>query len=132
MVERPRLVRTRLGARLSDLVAGQVAADKEVRVISGSVLHGRKAEDWADYLGRYHNQVTVIEESHEREFMGWVVPSREKFSFLNVLLSSLPKERGRKFAFTTKNTAARGPSSRWAFTKKSCPWISCPRRSCVI
>ncbi|CAL1241624.1 Na(+)-translocating NADH-quinone reductase subunit A [Candidatus Methylocalor cossyra] len=102
MVERPRLVRTRLGARLSDLVAGQVAADKEVRVISGSVLHGRKAEDWADYLGRYHNQVTVIEESHEREFMGWVVPSREKFSFLNVLLSSLPKERGRKFAFTTK------------------------------
>jgi Na+-transporting NADH:ubiquinone oxidoreductase subunit A len=30
-----------------------------------------------------------------------VVPSREKFSFLNVLLSSLPKERGRKFPFTT-------------------------------
>ncbi len=101
LVQRPRLVRTRLGANLADLTEGQIAADKEARVISGSVLHGRKAEDWAEYLGRYHNQATVIEEDHEREFMGWVIPSREKYSFLNVLLSSLPKERGRKFAFTT-------------------------------
>ncbi|MGZ8216340.1 NADH:ubiquinone reductase (Na(+)-transporting) subunit A [Methylomagnum sp.] len=118
---RPRLVRTRVGACLSDLVrdetaegirrlrtelfgdagSANAAGDKELRVISGSVLHGRKAEDWADYLGRYHNQVTLIEEGREREFMGWIIPSREKFSFLNVLLSSLPKERGRKFAFTS-------------------------------
>jgi Na+-transporting NADH:ubiquinone oxidoreductase subunit A len=100
-VNRPRLVRTRMGANLADLVEGQIAADKEVRVISGPVLQGRKAEDWANFLGRYHNQVTVIEERRAREFMGWVVPSREKFSFLNVLWSSLPKERGRKFPFTT-------------------------------
>jgi len=66
-------------------------------VISGSVLNGRKAEGWAAFLGRYHNQVSVIEEGREREFMGWIVPSAKKFSFLNVLLSSLPKERGRKF-----------------------------------
>ena len=35
--------------------------------------------------------------------MGWVTPDveRRKFSFLNVLLSGLPKERGRKFALTT-------------------------------
>ncbi|BBL74113.1 Na(+)-translocating NADH-quinone reductase subunit A [Methylomagnum ishizawai] len=101
LVERPRLVRTRLGANLSDLVKGQLVADKEARVISGSVLHGRKGEDWADYLGRYSNQVTVIEEGRARDFMGWIIPSREKYSFLNVLLSSLPKERGRKFAFNT-------------------------------
>lgn len=101
IVERPRLVRTRLGANLSDVVQGQIAADKEARVISGSVLHGRKGEDWADYLGRYSNQITVIEENHAREFMGWIIPSKEKYSFLNVLLSSLPKERGRKFPFTS-------------------------------
>lgn len=100
-VSRPRLVRTRLGANLCDLAEGQINSDKEVRVVSGSVLHGRKAEDWAEFLGRYHNQVSVVEEGREREFMGWIVPSREKFSFLNVLLSSLPKERGRKFAMTT-------------------------------
>jgi Na+-transporting NADH:ubiquinone oxidoreductase subunit A len=106
LVERPRLVRTRLGACLSDLVKGQLVADKEPRVISGSVLHGRKAEDWADYLGRYSNQVTVIEEGHARDFMGWIIPSREKYSFLNVLLSSLPKERGRKFTFTTNKSGS--------------------------
>lgn len=101
LVQRPRLVRTRLGANLFDLVKGQLVPDKEYRLISGSVLHGRKAEDWSGFLGRYHNQVSVIEEGREREFMGWVVPTGEKFSFLNVLLSSLPKERGRKFAFSS-------------------------------
>jgi Na+-transporting NADH:ubiquinone oxidoreductase subunit A len=101
MVSKPRLVRTRVGANLCDLIAGQIGTDKEVRVVSGSVLHGRKAEDWAAFLGRYHNHVSVVEEYHEREFMGWIIPSKEKFSFLNVLLSSLPKERGRKFPMTT-------------------------------
>jgi Na+-transporting NADH:ubiquinone oxidoreductase subunit A len=70
-------------------------------VISGSVLHGRQAEGWSDYLGRFNNQVTVIPENHEREFMGWVVPTGKKYSFLNVLLTSLPQARGRKFSFTT-------------------------------
>lgn len=100
-VSHPRLVKTRLGANLSDLVKGQLKAGKEPRVISGSVLHGRQAEGWSDYLGRFHNQVSVIPEDHEREFMGWIVPTGSKYSFLNVLLSSLPKERGRKFAFST-------------------------------
>ena len=97
IVTRPRLVRTRVGANLSDLVRGAIESGKEARVISGSVLCGRAAEDSCDFLGLYHNQVSVIAEGREREFMGWVVPSRGKYSFLNVLLSSLPKERGRKF-----------------------------------
>lgn len=101
LVNKPRLVRTRLGANLWDLVEGQIDASKEARVISGSVLYGRKADSWSAYLGRYHHQVSVVEEGRAREFMGWIVPSREKFSFLNVLLSSLPKERGRKFTFDT-------------------------------
>lgn len=100
-IARPRLVRTRLGANLAELVEGQLATGQEVRIISGSVLHGRKAEDWAEFLGHYHSQVSVVEEGREREFMGWIIPSREKFSFLNVLLSSLPQERGRKFPMTT-------------------------------
>lgn len=101
LVNKPRLLRTRVGANLSDLVQGQIDPAKEVRIISGSILNGRKAEGWSAYLGRYHNQVSVIEEGRDREFFGWVVPSNEKFSFLNVLLSSLPKERGRKFPFHT-------------------------------
>ncbi|MDD5034039.1 MAG: Na(+)-translocating NADH-quinone reductase subunit A [Methylococcaceae bacterium] len=101
LVKKPRLVRTRLGANVCDLVEGQFDTAKEARVISGSILSGRKAEDWAVYLGRYHHQVSVLEEGRQREFFGWIVPSREKYSFLNVLLSSLPKERGRKFPLNT-------------------------------
>jgi Na+-transporting NADH:ubiquinone oxidoreductase subunit A len=101
IVNQPRLVRTRVGANLSDLVAGQSDSSKEARVISGSILNGRKAEDWADYLGLYHTQVSILEEGRTRDFFGWIIPSKEKFSFLNVLLSSLPKERGRLFPLHT-------------------------------
>ncbi len=101
LVNKPRLVRTRVGANLCDLVKDQIDVSKEARVISGSVLNGRNAEGWAAYLGCYHNQVSVLEEGRHREFFGWIVPSREKYSFLNVLLSSLPKERGRKFPLHT-------------------------------
>ena len=83
------------------MVKGQLKPNREYRIISGSVLHGRQAEDWADFLGSFHNQVTVVAENREREFMGWVMPTGAKYSFLNVLLTSLPKERGRKFALTT-------------------------------
>jgi Na+-transporting NADH:ubiquinone oxidoreductase subunit A len=96
-VSKPRLIRTRVGANLHEVAAGQFESGHEVRLISGSVLNGRKADGWSDYLGRYHNQVSVIAEGRDRDFFGWIVPSRDKFSFLNVLLSSLPKERGRKF-----------------------------------
>ncbi len=101
MVNHPRLVKTRAGANLSDLTQGQLKAGKEARVISGSVLHGHQAEGNSDYLGRFHNQVSVIPENHEREFMGWVMPTGNKYSFLNVLLTSLPQFRGRKFNLTT-------------------------------
>lgn len=101
LVDKPRLVRTRVGANLCDLVEGQIDTSKEARVVSGSVLNGRKAEGWAAFLGSYHNQVAVLEEGRHREFFGWIIPSREKYSFMNVLLSSLPKLRGRKFPMHT-------------------------------
>ncbi len=112
MVKRPRLIRTRLGASLTDLVQGQLVADKEVRVISGSVIHGDVAEEPKDFLGRYHQQVSVIEEGRTREFMGWVAPGGDKYSFLNVLLSALPNERGRRFPMT---------SSRWGSPRAIVP-----------
>lgn len=101
MVAKPRLVSTRVGANLQDLTAKQLLDGKEARVISGSILHGHHGHGGFAYLGRFHNQVSVIEEGRQRELMGWVVPSVTKFSALNVMLSSLPKERGRKFPFTT-------------------------------
>jgi Na+-transporting NADH:ubiquinone oxidoreductase subunit A len=61
-VRRPRLVRTRLGADLTELVVDELEAGP-VRVVSGSVLSGRRAAAPVDYLGRYHGQVSVLSEA---------------------------------------------------------------------
>ena len=60
----PRLLRTRLGADLRDVIGAEFTPD--VRVISGSLLSGRRANPNTRFLGRYHNQVTLIpERRHE-------------------------------------------------------------------
>jgi Na+-transporting NADH:ubiquinone oxidoreductase subunit A len=89
LVNKPRLIRTRLGASTQDLVFGEVQ-NVQSRIISGSVLHGHTANNWAAYLGRFHNQISVIAEGIERELLGWIRPGgKGKFSSLNVFLSSI-------------------------------------------
>jgi Na+-transporting NADH:ubiquinone oxidoreductase subunit A len=97
-VKRPRLVRTRLGASLGELLRDELI-DAEVRVVSGSILAGRRAADAAAFLGRYHLQVSVLREGREREFFGWLAPGLNKFSASNAYLSALFP--GRKLAMTT-------------------------------
>lgn len=87
-VRNPRLIRTRLGANLSELVENELE-EGEVRVVSGSVLGGRIAEKPLDYLGRYHHQVTVLPEGAERKFLGWYDLGWKKHSTLNVVASRL-------------------------------------------
>lgn len=99
-IKQPRLLRTRLGACLEELVEGELQ-DGEHRVISGSVWSGRKAAGWSSYLGRHHLQVCVLKEGTEREFMGWLSPGLRKYSQTNVMLSSLFRHRGKPFSFTT-------------------------------
>ncbi|MDG0992326.1 MAG: Na(+)-translocating NADH-quinone reductase subunit A [Luminiphilus sp.] len=86
-VERPRLIRTRLGADLQALTAGELTAG-EVRVVSGSVLGGRAVQSDSAYLGRYHNQITALAEGRDRDFMGWLSPGSEKHSVMGIYLSS--------------------------------------------
>ncbi|OMH33707.1 Na(+)-translocating NADH-quinone reductase subunit A [Motiliproteus sp. MSK22-1] len=93
-----RLIRTRLGANTDELVAGLIK-DADNRVISGSVFNGRTAEGPFAYLSRYANQISVLLEGREREFMGWVAPGAEKHSLLNIVSSKL--SAGKLFNFTT-------------------------------
>ncbi|QIM69700.1 Na(+)-translocating NADH-quinone reductase subunit A [Basfia succiniciproducens] len=96
-VKNPRLVRTNIGANLSQLTANELA-DGNNRVISGSVLYGAKAEGAHDYLGRYALQVSVIAEDTEKEFFGWISPQANKYSITRTVLGHF----GRKlFNFTT-------------------------------
>ena len=96
-VKNPRLVRTLLGANLSQLTANELSAG-ENRVISGSVLHGAKAEGAHNYLGRYVLQVSVIAEDTNKEFMGWIAPQSNKFSITRTVLGHFGKKL---FNFTT-------------------------------
>lgn len=97
MVRRPRLIRTRLGADIKALVEGELV-QQECRVISGSILSGRRAAGWAGYLGRYHNQISVIREGGERHFLGWLAPGSKDYSATNVFVSSFFKKRTFSFS----------------------------------
>lgn len=98
LVKNPRLIRTRLGACLAELVEGELAAGHP-RLLSGSVLAGRSATEGLDFLGRYHNQVSVLAEDNKREFMGWCLPGFKKFSVKRVFASTLLPRRS--LALTT-------------------------------
>ena len=86
-VERPRLLRTRLGVDLEALCAGELRAGDN-RIISGSVLGGRAVHGGTAYLGRYHNQVSVLLEGRKREFMGWISPGFKKHSNMGIYFTS--------------------------------------------
>lgn len=93
----PRLVKTLLGARISEIIAGE-SNDSEknlgLRAVSGSVLDGHKASESLDFLGRYHRQVALVDEDDSRPFQGWNDPGLDRFSTKNIYLSGLmPKKQ---------------------------------------
>ncbi|UHJ59591.1 Na(+)-translocating NADH-quinone reductase subunit A [Vibrio furnissii] len=98
VVNNPRLIRTVLGASLDELTNNEIMPG-EVRVISGSVLSGTKATGPHAYLGRYHLQVSVLREGREKEFLGWALPGKNKFSVTRSFLGHLFK--GQLFNMTT-------------------------------
>ncbi len=104
-VKRPRLLRTRLGAHIEPLVADEIEDEIECRVLSGSVWSGYRAVGWAAFLGRYHQQITVLGEGRQREFMGWLRPGGEKVSVTRAFLSSLSPAT-RRFALTTSQNGS--------------------------
>lgn len=92
MVRRPRIIKTRLGAGLSE-VLNKEFMDGAVRVVSGSVLSGFKAEGPLGFLGRFHNQITAIAEGGERSFLGWMAPGKDKFSSKPVFASAFCRKK---------------------------------------
>lgn len=103
VAKNPRLIRTLRGANLAELTNDETT-DSSVRVISGSVLGGRKAAGPVNFLGAFHNQVSLIKEGHYREFLGWQSPGFNKFSIKNVFLAKLIP--GKKFAFDTNTNGS--------------------------
>ena len=106
MCKEPRLVRTRVGANLVELTQGDLPPDEEVRLISGSVWGGRAVIDEVAYLGRYHNQVSLLREGRDRPMLHYLRAGKDRFSVLNIYVSKL--FGGKRFAFdTTTNGSER-------------------------
>lgn len=104
MVSNPRLLRSRLGASLDELVAGELSVGKKVRVISGSVFGGRTSRGACAWLGRYHLQVSCLEEGTEREVLHYLRAGTEKHSVMNLYISKLSP--GKLFNFTTSTNGS--------------------------
>jgi len=102
-VSKPRLVRTQVGADLTQLAEGELESGDN-RVISGSVFGGRTAEGSLAFLGRYANQISVLEEGRERHMLHYLRPGSDRFSVKNIYLSKLlPKKL---FNFTTSTNGS--------------------------
>ncbi|TDN51612.1 Na+-transporting NADH:ubiquinone oxidoreductase subunit A [Buttiauxella sp. JUb87] len=97
-VKKPRLIRTRLGASLDVLTAGELE-EGENRVVSGSVLSGTMAAGPLAWLGRFHLQVTVLKEGREKELFGWVMPGADKYSITRTTVGHFLKRK--LFNFST-------------------------------
>jgi len=99
LVRRPRLLRTRLGASTEDLLRGEIEP-LACRVISGSILGGRRAAGRARYLGPYDLQVSVLQEDQSRHFLGWLAPGIDRYSAIRAFVSAF-RPRSHRFALTT-------------------------------
>ncbi|MFK4751870.1 Na(+)-translocating NADH-quinone reductase subunit A [Oceanobacter antarcticus] len=101
-VKQPRLVRTLVGASLQQLTAGELV-DDENRIVTGSVFGGRTAEGDEAFLGRYHNQVSVLREGRERPLLHYLTPGANRFSVMPIYLSNLMKKT---FPFSTSTNGS--------------------------
>ena len=114
-VEKPRLVRTRIGASLEELTAGELQGN-DTRLISGSVLGGRNGQGALSYLGRFHLQVSCLLEGTERLLFHYLRAGQERHSVMPIYVSWFNKAR--KFAFnTTTNGSERAMVPVGAYEK---------------
>ncbi len=106
-LKNPRIVETRQGAFLPELLQNEYINEidsEDMRVISGSVLDGHTAKAHFAYLGRYHNQVSLIKEGREKVFLGWILPNSTYHSVKNLFLTQLFKKN---LKFTTNEMGSK-------------------------
>ena len=79
-VKKPSYCKLKVGALLTNVFAGNVSTDKNMRYISGNVLTGKQITA-NGFLGAFHSQVTVIPEGDDvHEMLGWIMPRFDQFS----------------------------------------------------
>jgi len=84
-VLKPHYIRAKRGVCIHDIATGNVTEGNN-RFISGNPLTGTQI-DSNGYIGFYDNQISVIPEGDHSQFIGWITPNLDKFSFYRSLFS---------------------------------------------
>ncbi len=68
------------------------------------MLSGRTARGALAFLGRYHLQISALEEGDQHVFLGWISPGAERFSAMRIYLSQFKPNA--TFAFNTNTNGS--------------------------
>ena len=79
-VLKPAYCKLHVGALLTNVLAGNVTKNKELRYISGNVLTGKQITP-NGFLGAFDSQITIIPEGNDiHEMLGWIMPRFNDYS----------------------------------------------------
>ncbi|ASK78472.1 NADH:ubiquinone reductase (Na(+)-transporting) subunit A [Paraphotobacterium marinum] len=94
-VIKPALYEVDIGSGLDilDQVQNNIYKNPKLRIISGSILNGIKMESIKSNLGKYHLQLSILEEGNQKEFLGWIKPGKNKFSVTKAFTSQFFKNK---------------------------------------
>jgi Na+-transporting NADH:ubiquinone oxidoreductase subunit A len=124
-VKTPRYYKLIDGTSIAPLIKDNIKTTDKHRYISGNVLTGKRISS-DGYLSFFDNQITVIPEGDEYEFLGWAAPGINKYSAGRTFLSAfLPKRRHRL------NTNLHGGERAYVVTgeyEKVCPMDIYPQQ----
>lgn len=93
-IKEPQYKQVLVGAKIGDIVAGNVNTDKKVRLIDGNPLTGMKTTE-ESFILAHSTEVTAIPEGDEAdELFGWIAPRFNNFSVSRSYFSWLmPKSK---------------------------------------
>ena len=105
-VENPAYVKTYIGAKIGDLVKGNLKQEN-TRLVSGDVLSGT-SKTKEGFLNAHDDQISVLEEGDYHEMFGWLLPLKPRPSisrsfptnlFPNIKFKADTNTHGEKRAF---------------------------------
>lgn len=96
-IKAPEYVNVKVGQQIGSIVDGRISSERNVRIINGNPLVGRKA-DKDCFLGAHTTEITVIPEGDDvNEAFGWIMPRFNDFSTSRTYFSWL---MGKKKEYT--------------------------------
>jgi Na+-transporting NADH:ubiquinone oxidoreductase subunit A len=93
-IKEPQYKQVLVGAKIGDIIAGNIKTDKKVRLIDGNPLTGMKTTE-NSFILAHSTEVTAIPEGDEaNEMFGWIAPRLNDFSVSRSYFSWLmPKSK---------------------------------------